>query len=91
MRILEARFAIDKRRRKRYVVIGRVYCSGRRALISPTTGACEAVHMDIALCSMVEKLCYLLRNSGANPFDGLRSLRSDFWTFVEVQRGMVRS
>jgi hypothetical protein len=36
---------------------------------------------------MIEKLRYLVRESGPEPYERLRTLPSEFWSFVEIDEG----
>ena len=74
MPLLEARFHPKKKDGDAVVVVGRVRCEGRHAVIEP-----------LASGEMFEKLCYLVRQSEPEPYERLRSLRSEFWSFVEIQ------
>ena len=83
MRVLEARFHPQKRDRGPAVVVGRVYCEGSQVHVQPA-GA-DADPGPIPACSaMEEKLRYLVRITGKPIFQHLRELRSDYWSFVEV-------
>lgn len=86
MRMLEARFHPWRKARGPFVVVGRVLCQRRRTTIAPAApGADETpvAHQQ----TMLQKLEYLVARSGRDTFHRLLDLRSDFWSFVEIQKG----
>jgi hypothetical protein len=85
MRVLEARFHPHKRNGTSAIVVGRVYCEGPRAIVQgvDAPGRVPGFVHD----AMVEKLRYLVRSCGPRPYEGLRKLRSDYWSFIELSQG----
>jgi hypothetical protein len=77
-RVLLARFhpLADKRQ---VVVVALVVCGpdGASLQAPPPTGAFSASD------SLVRKLRYLIEHAAPNPFESLRKLRSQFWSFTE--------
>jgi hypothetical protein len=89
MRVLEARFHPWRKAQGPFVVVGRVFCQRRRAVVEPApTGVEESVGARQG--SMLQKLEYLVDRSGRDAFRRLQELRSDFWSFVEIGKGEVR-
>jgi hypothetical protein len=62
------------------VVVGRVICVGTEAWLDPASLA----GLFAAPASMILKLRYLIERSAPEPFERLRGLRSQFWSFVDV-------
>jgi len=87
MRVLEARFHPRKRVGGAFFVVGRVYCNARSARIEAAVNVRENGQMDQATSAMLEKLDYLVRASAPRSFDYLSKLRSDYWSFVEIENG----
>jgi hypothetical protein len=81
VRVLEARFHPRKRSGREFVVVGHVYCKGRQAKVLPAPSRTMRPMTE----PMMEKLRYLVRESGPEPFEWLCRLASDFWSFVEVE------
>jgi hypothetical protein len=82
VRALEARFHPSKRTAEAFIVVGRVVFSGGRRSIEPP----DPVRRGTTLPSgvMLEKLEYLVGAGGGRPYESLRDLRSDYWSFVEI-------
>jgi len=76
MPLLEARFHPQKRAGNGVVVVGRVRCDGTSAEVEPLSNG-----------EMLEKLLFLVRESEPKPYERLKALRSDFWSFVEIDEG----
>jgi hypothetical protein len=89
VRVLEARFHPWRKARGPFVVVGRILCRRRRTVIAPAApGAGETP--DPGRQTMLQKLEYLVARSGRDTFHRLLDLRSDFWSFVEIQRDGFR-
>jgi hypothetical protein len=86
MHVLEARFHPEKRPHPRFLIVGRVFCDGRRAVIAPVA---VAGGVDPSLPAMLEKLRYLVRTAGWRPYRRLLALESDYWSFVDVTEGLI--
>jgi hypothetical protein len=83
VRILEARFHPWRKAQGPFLVVGRVVCRLRRAVVEPNPSAQE----DPAWRergTMLQKLNYLVGRSGPDAFHELLRLRSEFWSFVEI-------
>ena len=76
MPLLEARFHPQKKSGEDVVVVGRVRCEGPSVSVEPLSNG-----------EMLEKLLYLVRESEPRPYERLTALRSDFWSFVEIDEG----
>jgi hypothetical protein len=76
MPLLEARFHPQKKGGDNVVVVGRVHCQGRSARVESERDG-----------EMLEKLLFLVRESEPEPYQRLLALRSDFWSFVEIDEG----
>lgn len=77
-RVLLARFhpLADDRQ---VVVVGLVVCApdGASLQAPPLTGVFTAS------AGLLSKLRYLIERAAPNPFESLRKLRSQFWSFIE--------
>ncbi len=62
------------------VVVGRVICDGGTARLDAAT----LTGVFSAPASLLIKLRYLIERAAPEPFDRLRKLRSQFWSFVDV-------
>ena len=82
MRVLEARFNVQHKTGAVTVVVGRVLCDGRQAVIEPAPATATVQHLDQS--AMLTKLRFLVEASLPMPFERLRQLKSDFWSFVEI-------
>jgi hypothetical protein len=87
MRVLEARFHPWRRARGPFVVVGRVLCRRRRAVIEPASAVAE--EPEARRETMLQKLDYLVARSGRNAFQRLLELRSEFWSFVDISNGGI--
>jgi hypothetical protein len=87
MRVLEVRFYPQKKAGKSFLIVGRVYCEGRKATIEAASNVRKVEPAAAGAAAMLEKLDYLVRESAPHPFDQLSELRSDYWSFVEVDDG----
>jgi hypothetical protein len=85
MRVLEARFHPWRKARGTFLVVGRIHCRRGGADIEPEPVGLEE-HATARQETMLQKLEYLVRKSGGDAFSHLRDLRSDFWSFVEIDR-----
>ncbi len=91
MRVLEARFHPYKKNGDRAVVIGRVLCDGRRAVVEPARVEPSALNgaSGFDLDAALAKLSFLVQTSVPEPFNKLQEIRSDFWSFVEIESERV--
>jgi hypothetical protein len=89
MRVLEARFHPWRRARGPFVVVGRVLCRRRRTVVEPAATAAEDAADARRETTMLQKLEYLVARSGGNVFHRLLDLRSEFWSFVEINNGGI--
>jgi hypothetical protein len=85
MRVLEARFHPWRKAQGPFLVVGHVVCDRRRAVIAPSTSGGEELSAPPEE-TMLQKLAYLVGKSGPDAFRRLQHLRSEFWSFVEVER-----
>jgi hypothetical protein len=83
MRVLEARFHPWRKARGPFVVVGRIFCRRRRAFVEAAPAGADEPLVDRQE-TMLHKLEYLVARSGRDAFHRLLDLRSDFWSFVEV-------
>jgi hypothetical protein len=78
MRVLQAFFHPASRSRPGpSIAIAHVYCEGGRASVQPVQSAFEH-------SAPVEKLRFLVAEAGADPYQALLSLRSEYWSFGAV-------
>jgi hypothetical protein len=82
MRTLEARFHPRRKDVGDFIVVGHVVWEGESAqpVVQPSTEVLARPER-VTLLSKVE---YLVSISARESFERLRTLRSQFWTFVEV-------
>jgi hypothetical protein len=81
---LEARFHPRSKAGGGFVVIGRIVCNGRRASIQPGEIAAPAVK-PFDSGGLLRKLHFLVESAVPDPFHELLRLRSDYWSFVELE------
>jgi hypothetical protein len=86
MRVLEARFHPWRKAQGPFLVVGHVVCDRRKVTIAPSISGHEESHAAPEE-TMLQKLAYLVGRSGPDAFRRLKHLRSEFWSFVEVERG----
>jgi peptidoglycan-associated lipoprotein len=86
MRVLEARFHPWRKARGPFVVVARVLCRRRRAVVERVPAAAEEP-VTASQETMLQKLEYLVARSGRDTFHRLQDLRSEFWSFVEIEEG----
>lgn len=82
MRVLAARFHSGKKGRGEFIVVGHVVWDGERArlVVQPST----ELLMRSEPATLLSKLEYLVSVNGREFFERLQTLRSQFWSFVEV-------
>lgn len=85
MRVLEARFHPWRKAQGPFVVVGRIICRPGGAQIEPEPVGLEE-QATARQQTMLQKLAYLVSRSGRDTFRRLRDLRSEFWSFVEIDR-----
>jgi hypothetical protein len=85
MRVLEARFHPWRKARGPFVVVARVLCRRRLAIVEPAPGGADEPAIP-AQETMLQKLEYLVARSGPDTFHRLQDLHSDFWSFVEIEQ-----
>jgi hypothetical protein len=81
MRVLEARFHAGKKG-SGFIVVGHVVWDGERTrpVVQPST----ELLMRGEPATLLSKLQYLVSVNGRESFERLQVLRSQFWSFVEV-------
>ncbi len=82
MRVLEARFHTKIKDSGSFIVVGHVVWDSERAwpVVQPST---ELLMRDEP-ATLLSKLQYLVAVNGQESFQRLQVLRSQFWSFVEV-------
>jgi hypothetical protein len=82
MRVLEARFHTGKKGSGGFIVVGHVVWEGEHSwpVVQPST----ELLMRSEPATLLSKLQYLVSVSGRESFERLQVLRSQFWSFVEV-------
>jgi hypothetical protein len=82
MRVLEARFHTGTKGSGEFIVVGHVVWDGEHAgpVVQPST----ELLMRSEPATVLSKLQYLVSLNGRESFDRLQVLRSQFWSFVEV-------
>jgi hypothetical protein len=86
MRVLEARFHPWRKAQGPFLVVGRVVCRYRRAVVEPSLAG-EEERQSVQRGTMLQKLNYLVGRSSPDAFHRLLRLRSEFWSFVEIGTG----
>jgi hypothetical protein len=84
VRTLEARFHPASKAVQGFVVVGRVRCSDRDTQIEPAPIPAQAVKPFDA-SRLHQKLEFIVMSAVGDPVRELLSLRSGFWSFVEVE------
>jgi len=82
MRMLEARFHPRQKDQPEFIVVGRLVWSNAEPSERPIFQPSNASLPD----ATVIKLRYLLAVTAPDCFRGLMTLRSQFWSFVELPR-----
>jgi hypothetical protein len=83
VRRLEARFHPHSRSDNRFVVVGHIVCDESGPRIEPADiPAKSAKPFDSA--RLHEKLAFLVLSTAGEPCRSLLSLRSGYWSFVEI-------
>ena len=81
MRVLEARFYPERKGNADFIVVGSLIWNERRARGRPLVQPAPTTTSS----PLLSKLLYLLNLTKPNSFDQLQSLRSEFWSFIEVK------
>jgi hypothetical protein len=84
MRVLEARFHRHQKATPEFVVVGHVVWDGDAGSDRPTVQPSSSLIDDGAPAMMFVKLQYLVATTVPETFERLQTLRSRFWSFVEV-------
>jgi hypothetical protein len=82
MRMLEARFHPGRKDVGDFIVVGHVVWEGEsaRPVVRPST----EVLMRCEQATLLSKVRYLVSISADESFERLQTLRSQFWSFIEV-------
>jgi hypothetical protein len=83
MRTLEARFYPRAKSGGRFVTIGRVVCGDSGASVQPDPVSDRSVS-PFPLADLQTKLQFFVDNMGSGRAEDLLTLKSDFWSFVEL-------
>lgn len=83
MRTLEARFYPRAKSGGRFVTIGRVVCADGGAAVHPDNVSDKSVS-PFPLADLQTKLQFFVDNLAAGRADDLLTMKSDFWSFVEL-------
>jgi hypothetical protein len=83
MRVLEARFRSGVAGTDAFVVVGRLVWRQPDPAGDPVIQADPAL-LPVAAPPLVEKLRYLVNVTAPDSYQRLQSLRSRFWSFVDV-------
>jgi hypothetical protein len=84
MRVLEARFHPSSKSGRNVVSVGRVICTAGRVTIESVEVPPASVRPFDA-SRLREKLAFLVTSFANDTCVGLLQLRSEFWSFVEVE------
>jgi len=83
MKVLEVRFHPHSKKGGAPVTIARVICYPETTIVEPvavTSRRLQPFDTD----ALMSKLAFLIESSKPHPFEGLTTLRSDFWSFSDV-------
>jgi hypothetical protein len=84
VRVLEARFHPQQRDAEEFVVVGHVVWDSDVAKGRPTVQPSPALLHESAPATVLSKLQYLVAVTAPESFERLQTLRSRFWSFVEI-------
>jgi hypothetical protein len=84
MRVLEARFHPRQTAAQDFVVVGHVVWEEDLATCHPTVQPSASLIHDGGPATMLVKLQYLVAITVPETFERLQTLKSRFWSFVEV-------
>lgn len=91
MRVLEARFHFQSTALDKPVVVGRVIWTSDTSDETPSVEASGCMSQQDWPATIQAKLRYLVATTAPDSFDRLLSLRSRFWSFVDVSPSRLRS
>ena len=91
MRVLEARFHFQSTALGKPVVVGRVIWTSDASDVAPSVEASGCMSEQDWPATILAKLRYLVATTAPDSFDRLLSLRSRFWSFVDVSPSHLRS
>jgi hypothetical protein len=84
VRVLEARFHPRHKDGDGFVVVAHLVWDGRPADGIPTVQLAPSPASRAAPATLLSKLQYLVAHTSPDCFERLQTLRSRFWTFVEI-------
>lgn len=82
--MLEARFHPEKRGGREFVVVAHLVWAGSPDGQLPIVQPFASSLPDLSPATMLSKLRYLVSITSPESFQGLQTLRSQYWSFVEV-------
>lgn len=83
MKILEARFHPHSKKAGVPIPVARVVCDNARTLVEPIEVPVSRLQPFDA-GALMRKLHFLVESATPRPFEQLKTLRSDFWSFAEL-------
>lgn len=83
MKVLEVRFHPLSKKGGAPVAIARVVCDRDKTTVEPIAGTSRRLQPFDA-DALMRKLAFLIESAQPRPYEGLTTLRSDFWSFSEV-------
>jgi hypothetical protein len=86
MKVLEARFHPHSKKGGAPVTIARVVCDREKVSVEPIAVLSRRLQPFDA-DALMKKLSFLIESAKPRPYEGLTTLRSDFWSFSEVTDG----
>jgi hypothetical protein len=84
MRVLEARFHPQQKKVDDFLVVAHLVWQGQRASERPVVRPSPSLLLESAPATILSKLQYLVSVTAPGSFERLQSLRSRFWSFIEV-------
>jgi hypothetical protein len=86
MRVLEARFHPLSKKTGTPVPVARVLCDREQTIVEPIDPQLRRLH-PFDRDALMKKLTFLVDSAKPRPYEQLRTLRSQFWSFAEVSAG----
>jgi hypothetical protein len=83
VRILEARFHPHSKKSDLALPVARLACDGPRVTIQPLPISRRQLR-PFDPDGLIAKLNFLVQTAIPRPYEGLTTLRSDYWSFVDV-------
>jgi hypothetical protein len=83
VKVLEARFFPESKKGRASVAVARVVCEGARATVEALDVPTKSVE-PFSSDALISRLNLLVASAAPRPYEELTDLRSEFWSFVDV-------